>query len=457
MRAGLVRDFAAALASSQREPFRSARRAISCLIVIVALGHLVKLFVFAGTPPALIGSDITQDYVMGRAIVNGVDPRLPFPDLVRMFLGEDPGNSLPGPSPHTPLVALLFLPFSLLPLNLAHQVWVLVSVGCAFAAFFVLGDLFRVRHRGITALLWTSFSLLSCPGRADLLFGQWNFPQLLILSLFLNAYDKRLYVRSAVYLAFCLAMRPVVVPLCLYALVVTKGNFRIAFALVSGAIAVALLLVFGVDAMLSYPSMVRDIVLLWESSWSNISLRSLVPNLVVPKSGELYQNFIITIVSAPLPKGYGALGTGLAAGLGLVSLWKTRGREPRYAMLSLLVILPVLNPIAWQHYLTLLFVPIFLDGWRLIRQPGLRSRLALGAMILPLVYPASAIFDRVAFDGFSDVPTVVEISWLGRSVFPVLTLSVALAWALYPLPKRVCGENSSGHRKALQSKRLPTD
>jgi hypothetical protein len=125
-------------------------------------------------------------------------------------------------------------------------------------------------------------------------------------------------------------------------------------------------------------------------------------------------------------------------------------------MLSLLVISPMLSPIAWHHYLTLLFVPIFLDGWRLVRQPGWRSRLALGAMILPLVYPASAIFDRVALAGFSDEPTVVGISWLGRSVFPVLTLSVALAWAVYPLPRRMSGDNSSDACKVLHSKRLPT-
>jgi hypothetical protein len=186
----VICEFIRALAGAQSGPYRSARRAIYCLIVLAALGHLVKLFIFAGTPLALFGSDITQDYVMGRAIVNGIDPRLPFPDLVRHFLGDDPGNGSPSPSPHSPLVALLFLPFSLLPLNLAHQLWVLVSAGCAFVALFVFGDLFRVRNRGISALMWTSLSILSCPGRTDLLFGQWNFPQLLTFSLFLNAYDK---------------------------------------------------------------------------------------------------------------------------------------------------------------------------------------------------------------------------------------------------------------------------
>lgn len=457
MRDGFVRHFACAIASSHKGPYRSARRAILCLIVFAGLGHLVKLVVFAGTPQALIRSDITQDYVMGRAVVNGADPRLPFPDLVRIFLGEDAGTSLPGPSPHTPLIALLFLPFSVLPLNLVHQVWVLVSAACAFGAFFVLGDLFRVRNRGTTALLWTSLAIVSCPGRADLLFGQWNFPQLFLLSLFLNAYDKGQHIKSAAYLAFSFAMRPVVVPLCLYALIVTKGGFRVAFALVSGVIAVALFIVFGSGAMLAYPSTVRDVVLLWEGSWSNISLRSLIPNLVVPRSGEFYQDFITPILPAPLPEGLMAFGTGLAACLGLASVWKARGREPRYAMLSLFVISPMLSPIAWHHYLTFLFVPIFLDGWRLVRQPGWRSRLALGAMILPLVYPASAIFDQIAFDGFSDVPTVVGISWLGRSVFPVLTISVALAWAAYPLPKRMYGELSSDASTALNSKRPSTD
>jgi hypothetical protein len=433
---GLLGAFAYALATSPFNPYRAARRTLYCLIVCVALGDLLKLVVWAGTPLALVRSDITQDYVMGRAVVNGIDGRTPYHDLVSRFIGQDPGPIVRFPSPHAPLVTVLFLPLSFLSPTVSHYVWVLISAACGFGAFFVLGDLLSVKRRGATALLWLSLSILSYPGGSDLFYGQWNFPQFLILVLFVRAYERGAFVRSAAYLSFALAMRPILIPLCVYTLCISRRSFRVGFVLVSAALGVVLWATLGMDLLLSYPSTAREVVGLWQGAWGNISLRSLVPNLLLPSSGVHVQDSVNVIISSPPSPIYGMLGTAIVVGVGIASLVRARGREPRFAILSLVVISPVLSPIAWHHYLTLLFLPLFLDGVRLLRQPGFRSRITLGALILPLVYPALALFERLAIDGFSEVPIVVQIPLLARSVYPVVTLSVLLAWALYPLPKR---------------------
>jgi hypothetical protein len=432
----LVGEFASALAISQMNPYRAARRAIYCLIVCMALGHFLKLVVWAGTPLAVLRSDITQDYVMGRAVVNGINCRVPFHDLVSRFIGQDPGPIVRFPSPHSPLATFLFLPLSLLSPAVAHYVWVIVSALCGFWAFFVLGDLLRVKDRGSTALLWLSLSILSYPGGSDLFYGQWNFPQLLILALFVRSYERGESLRSAAYLSFAIAMRPILVPLCVYTLLISCRRFRVGFVLVSAALVVLLFATLGVDVMVSYPSTAQEVVGLWHGAWENLSLRSLVANLVLPSSGNHFHDSINRVLSALPPAIYGTVGTALVVGVGIASLARARGREPRHAMLSLVVISPVLSPIAWHHYMTMLFLPLFLDWARLLHHPGLRSRITLCALILPLVYPALAIFEWLTIDGFSEDPTAVQIPLLARSVFPVVTLSVVLAGALYPLPKR---------------------
>jgi hypothetical protein len=58
-------------------------------------------------------------------------------------------------------------------------------------------------------------------------------------------------------------------------------------------------------------------------------------------------------------------------------------------------------------------------------------------MIVALVYPVADIFAWVVVEGPSEVPRTVLVPLMGRLVYPVLTISVVLAWALYPLSKRV--------------------
>ncbi len=432
-----LREFGHNIVSSESNPFRAVRRAIYCLIVFTALAVLLIRVTLAGTSEAVTNRDIIQDYVMGRAIVHGVDYRLPIPDLVGHFLGQGAASYLPHPSPHSPLLSLVFIPFSLLPLEVANQLWVVVCAGCGMVAFFALADMAGVKHRWLTALLWCSLSLLSYPGRTDLLFGQWGFPQMLLLALFLRSYERGLFRWSAAYLSLALALRPILIPVGLYLLVASHKRFRVTLLLSAGALVGLLWATLGVHAILSYPEAAAEALRVWEGVWVNISLRSFVANIAIPRFGQLSGNLMSPISPGPLAPEFGAIGMLLAIGLGLSSVVKARNREPRYAILSLLVISPLVSPIAWEHYLLILFIPLFLDGARLLHHPRPRARLVLGAMIVALVYPVADIFAWVVVEGPSEVPRTVLVPWIGRLVYPVLTISVVLAWALYPLPKRV--------------------
>jgi len=58
-------------------------------------------------------------------------------------------------------------------------------------------------------------------------------------------------------------------------------------------------------------------------------------------------------------------------------------------------------------------------------------------MIFSLLYPTADIFQRVLFGTYSTGSIPERILVFGRYVYPLLTISVVLAWALYPLSKRV--------------------
>jgi hypothetical protein len=104
-------------------------------------------------------------------------------------------------------------------------------------------------------------------------------------------------------------------------------------------------------------------------------------------------------------------------------------------MMSMLVISPLIAVIAWPHYLLLLLIPLFVDGARLLNHSGLRGRLAVVALIIPMVYPAVTILGLVASKNSFAPAVPVAISLQGRLVYSVLTLLPILAWGLYPLTK----------------------
>lgn len=433
--ATFLRDFVRKVGSSPNPPFRFVRQFFFCLLVATALGQLIKLLIFAGTPEALVKSDLTQDYVMGRALLSGVNSRLPFPDLVKSLLGQDPGSGLPHPSPHSPLITLLFIPIALLPLKVAHQLWILISAACGFAAFVVLGEILKLENKITTALLLLSLAILSQPGHSDLFHQQWNFQQMLIIALFFKAYTEKRFIRSAAYLSFTIALRPLLIPLCLFTWLSSTNRFRTAFILCTGAIVLVLFATLGADTILSYPAAAKAAVHVWEGAWPNLSVISLPANLALPMTGMLLEQIVAPVLPRSIPEFYKLLGGLMAVGLGMASVLRARNREPLQAMLSLLPISLLVSPVAWDHYLVILFIPLFLDGKRLLNHSGLRGQIVLGALILPMVYPATEIFYSLAAQTASAMQTPIPITLLGRSVYPLLTLLPILAWVFYPLPR----------------------
>lgn len=424
------------IVSSRSNPYRFLRLFLYGVLIITALGQLAKLYIFAGTSEALLNRDLAQDYVMGRALIGGANSRLPFPELAKSILGMEPRSGInPNPCPHAPLMTLLFIPISLLPLQYAQQLWVLISAACGFAAFRVLAGMIKVRNKTGTALLVLSLAILLRPGFSDLYFGQWSFQQILILALFLKSHLEGRFVISAVYLALAMALRPVFLPLCLFVLLSLNNRFRVAFIISAGAITLLLFAALGVDEVLSYPAAAKAAVHLWMGAWHNLSLLSLPANLALPMKGQLFQEVLAPVLPREISANWALVGRFLAMWLGVTSVLRARNREPLQGMLSLLIISPLVSPITWDHYLVVLLIPLFMDGARLFSNSGLKGRLVFFALIAPMVFPAENILLWVVSDTPTSIPIGIQIPLLGRLVYPMLTFMLLVAWGFYPLTK----------------------
>lgn len=110
-------------------------------------------------PPFSYGEDLIEDYVSGRALLNGADPYAPLNDLIFRYM---PSSTVlyPHPNAHPPLLILLGLPFAALPYQIAAPLWFLANV----ALLLLIGRMLKLSGWALLAPLawpplWTAVGL----------------------------------------------------------------------------------------------------------------------------------------------------------------------------------------------------------------------------------------------------------------------------------------------------------
>src|SRR5262249_20722017 len=111
------------------------------LFVIAALNGLIgiKRIFESFFPPEIYRKDFIQEYLMAKAILNGVNPYLHLPDLAAIWMNHANNyNALKHPTPHPPVVGLLSLPFGLLSYQAAAVVWLIFELVCLSGSVLLL-------------------------------------------------------------------------------------------------------------------------------------------------------------------------------------------------------------------------------------------------------------------------------------------------------------------------------
>jgi hypothetical protein len=321
--------------------------------------------------------DFLSGYLLAKAMLSGVNPYLPLPELANRWLPAHNITDLQHSTPHPFAVGWLCLPWAWLDYETAARLWLVFELGCLVA---VVALFFRAFGRGLQLRWWLLATLLLLgwvPVIEDLWLGQFSLCLALLLTgAWLALRDGR-DGRGGVLLGLALSLKLVGWPVVLF--LALRRRWRGVLA-AGGVFAAAHLLAAVVHGW----AMVKDYYLvvgpqvsaLYRTHDANFSLWTVGTRLFA----EAGFNFVsLPLWPAPaLAKALTVL-VPLAALLLILRLaWRAQRFGTAFALLVGAGVM--LNPIGWTHYFILLAFALSLIVQRLraLEWPrGLTYRLLL--------------------------------------------------------------------------------
>jgi hypothetical protein len=149
------------------------------LVAVSQSGPTVHRITDSLLPPFVYWKDCIQPYLMAKAVLNGVTPYAPLPQLAQRWLRES--NPADHPTPYPPFVALIGLPLAGMPYENAALVWLVGESLCLLASLLlILRFMGRSWNPFSVAALFALFLLWS-PVVEELRQGQFTSGLLLLL------------------------------------------------------------------------------------------------------------------------------------------------------------------------------------------------------------------------------------------------------------------------------------
>lgn len=329
-------------------------------LVIVVLGIVrlrVTIFQFS-FPGNFIERDITQIYLMARAVLSGINPYLPLNQLVEMTFGGFP--YFPHPAPYPPFAIIFFLPLSFLGVNAFTLVWYILEI--IFLA--VTAGLFSILWKGrldwkIALLLF--FLLLAWnPVMIDLSIGQLSISLMLLLLLALFASQRDHKAIAGVIIGFTIALKVITWPLIIYFLLKKDWRTSISAVITTAGLNLIALMIVGTGPFLDYYLHVSSqVVSFYQAEFANYSLWSIGFRLFSGTSTHVFTNAFITppLVNFPEISPYvSSLIVIILFVFGLLYALRSQNLDQSYAIMICVIL--TASPIVWEHYYMLLIISI---------------------------------------------------------------------------------------------------
>lgn len=346
-------------------------RTLRCLILalVIVLGFVqFSLVIKSLVAPYFSLKDIAQEYLMAKALIAGVNPYLPIPELFEKFIGPLSVPLLPHPTPHPPPAALLGLPLALLAYEQAVVAWLAFEVVLIFAATYLLLVWCNGKPTFLAVLIGGGAFLAWRACLDELIVAQL---MLLLLVLLLGVgimLRSRRPVLAGLFLGVAIALKLMAWPIGLFLLL--KREWKALW--VAGAVVVLanglVAILGGFDLLRFYYLEVSRIVSsLYRYQAYNFSMGAVGWRLFEGTSSP----FIVTIAAPPLvyaPSAARLLSYGLPLAVLLLSLWLTTRLHDFELSFAMMVCTSVLiSPVVWSHYFVLLLIPALLAWQRLAR------------------------------------------------------------------------------------------
>ncbi|MFN0123163.1 MAG: glycosyltransferase family 87 protein [Blastocatellia bacterium] len=428
------------------------KRLRAVLLMSLALLGAWELFssAYSMAPSISYRKDFVQEYLMAKAILHGIDPYLPVPELASRFSVPETGLSFPHHSAHPPVTGLISLPFALLSYYVAAGVWFMVELGLiVWACYLLIGWWREGAATPITTAILLAVSLCVWGAVTDeLIVGQLNSLQLVLLIYVWLSLRNRRDAAGGVFLGLAIAIKALSWPIVLFLLL--RRNWRAAIAAGTtalGANTVALL-VIGVAPFRKYFTSTSAMVFaLYRAQEGNFSAWSLGWRIFEGTHDRGYMGMVApplhasatlaVIVSAAIPV--------LILLVSLWLAWRTESLDHAYALMICACIL--VSPVAWSHYLLLTLLALAIVFRQLLRlsRAGLHDRkiyglaLLTGALLfLPRLEVRRLIYlleTHRTFNDAGDVAHHVSFAAALISMYPMAGL-LSLMWLLWIMAQK---------------------
>jgi hypothetical protein len=327
---------------------------------------VTSLLVFLRALPALTSgayhNDFTQDYLLARAAVDGLDPYLPLADLADLYLPTSQAKTgvitLPLASPHPPAVAIMFIPFTVMPLETANALWFVAQLGLLLLLCFLVFP-----PRPGSRMQWHAigfFCLLLCwsPIVIELFYGQLN---LLLAVLLVGSYRAANCGAPRVagtLLGAAIAIKAFPVVVAGYYLLRREWRTASWAAGAAGVVSILPILIIGPGSIVSYGHQFLASTGYWQATEGHYSLTAAFRRL-----------FTGTINVHPLVElPWGALVLSSLTALVILALAAqaiVRAEDSSIALSIALCAAILVSPLSWNYYLVLLIGPMLWTASRL--------------------------------------------------------------------------------------------
>jgi hypothetical protein len=370
---------------------RSVRYAFLALLLLQGLLGL-RFALLSLAPPGVYMKDFIQEYLLAQAVVNGVNPYLPLPELADRFLGPLENPIFPHPTPHPPPVILLSLPLAHFTYETAALLWLLFEILCLAGSAYLLLSWWGNRPPIWVAALVTIFLIGWSPVTDGLIVGQLMSLLLLLLCLTLLLWRAGRWQLGALLLGLAMALKLVVWPLALLPLLYRRWSALLVLAATFVAANLVAALVVGLGVVAYYYTAVgAQVEAIYRTHEENFALWGLGWRAFTGTGSTMIGGIHAPpLIDQPEMAVYSSL---LILSLFLLLvLYVCVTVDQLDIRLAVLVCAAVVaNPIAWSHYLVLLIIPLAVMARRLyqVAFPRMATNGALIIMLL-LVWPRSA-------------------------------------------------------------------
>jgi len=343
--------------------------------------------------------DFIQEYVFARAVVAGENPYLPIPEMVVRWFDPAPDGSKiwAHPAPHTPVTAVLSAPFALLDYPSAALAWLLFELVLLAIAWETLIRWWGGDVPWSTRILLYLLSLSLGPLIQELYFGNLSLILLaLLLPAWLSLRKNSDWVGGA-WLGLAIAIKLTGWPIVLWLMAKMRWRAVVAAGLVVVGLHLVAVAVIGMDHVIDYyrrigPSIARE----YRQHDGNYSLWTIGPRLFLPFH-SVFNNFVADVPfdNRSLAETLSKVAPLIGVALGLAVAWRCREFDSSFGILVCLS-LPV-NPVAWDHSLLMISIPIAIVLKRLSLQnwPRWETTVAVIAFALAM-FPQKAYLSAAA-------------------------------------------------------------